>query len=167
MEIRLLKASDAESYWELRLEALKQNPEAFATSYEEALKRDNPIGQVVNNLNSKGNYTFGAFENNSLIGMVTLMEEKHQKLAHRANIFAMYVTPVKQGKGVGDALLKEVIRTSKSIEKCEKLNLTVVKTNEKAKKLYLNAGFQPFGLEERALKIDGIYYDEEYMTLLL
>lgn len=93
MKIRLLTATDAESYWELRLEALKQNPEAFATSYEEAIKREDPIEQAATNLNSEGSYTFGAFENDVLIGMVTLMKEKHQKLQHRANIVAMYVTP--------------------------------------------------------------------------
>lgn len=167
LEIRIIKASEAESYWELRLEALKQSPEAFATSYEEAVQRENPIEQVITNISTEGNYTFGAFENNNLIGMATLMEEKHQKLAHRANIFGMYVTPRKQGKGVGKAILQEVIKTAKSVDKFEKINLTVVKTNEKARSLYLNLGFQPFGLEERALKINDKYYDEEYMTLFL
>ncbi|WP_404451543.1 GNAT family N-acetyltransferase [Virgibacillus necropolis] len=167
MEVRLLTPSDAEKYWKLRLEALRQNPEAFATSYEEAIKRENPIEQVATNMDADGNYTFGAIENDELIGMVTLMEEKHLKLQHRANIFAMYVTPEKQGKGVGKSLLSEVINKAKAIDKFEKLNLTVVKTNAKAKGLYTKLGFQSFGLEEQALKIDGKYYDEEYMVLFL
>lgn len=167
MNIRLLTAANAENYWDLRLEALKQNPEAFATSYEEAIKRENPIEQVATNLNTEGSYTFGAFENDVLIGMVTLMKEKHQKLQHRANIVAMYVTPEKQGMGVGKALLKEVIETVKSIDGIEKLNLTVVKTNKKAKGLYAGLGFRQFGLEEKALKIGDSYYDEEYMVLFI
>lgn len=167
MEVRLLRSSDAEGYWKLRLEALKQNPEAFATSYEEAVKRENPIEQVAINMEAKGSYTFGAFENEDLIGMVTLMGEKHQKLSHRANIFAMYVTPVRQGIGVGKALLAEVIKKSKSLDEIEKLNLTVVSSNVKAKGLYTSLGFRSFGLEEEALKIDGKYYDEEYMVLFV
>lgn len=167
LKIKLLTAADAEIYWGLRLEALKQNPEAFATSYEEAIKRENPIRQAASNMNTEGSYTFGAFENDILIGMVTLMKEKHQKLQHRANIFAMYVTPEKQGMGVGKALLNEVISNAKSIDGIEKLNLTVVKTNEKAKGLYATLGFRSFGLEARALKIGDLYYDEEYMVLFI
>jgi hypothetical protein len=37
MEVRLLKPSDAEKYWALRLEALKQNPKAFATRSKETI----------------------------------------------------------------------------------------------------------------------------------
>lgn len=167
LEVRLLTSADAESYWNLRLEALKQNPEAFATSYEEAMQRENPIEQVASNMDADGSYTFGAFENNVLIGMVTLLEEKHQKLRHRGNIVAMYVTPKKQGMGIGKDLLSEVIRIANSIDEIEKLNLTAVKTNAKAKGLYTKLGFQLFGLEERSLKINGEYYDEEYMVLFL
>lgn len=39
MEIRLLQPTDGEKYWDLRLDALKQNPEAFATEYDEARQR--------------------------------------------------------------------------------------------------------------------------------
>jgi RimJ/RimL family protein N-acetyltransferase len=49
----------------------------------------------------------------------------------------------------------------------EILNLTVVTINERAKKLYTKLGFKAFGMEEKALKINGNYYDEEYMALLL
>lgn len=167
LNVRLLIASDAENYWNLRLGALKQNPEAFATSYEEAVKRDNPIEQAATNFSTEGSYTFGAFEHDTLNGMVTLMKEKHQKLSHRANIVGMYVKPEQQGMGVGKALLREVISTAKSIDGLEKLNLTVVKTNKKARRLYTALGFQSFGLEERALKIGDSYYDEEYMVLFI
>jgi ribosomal protein S18 acetylase RimI-like enzyme len=167
VEIRQLKPSDAESYWGLRLEALKQNPEAFASSYEEALQRQNPVEQVAKNLNTEGSYTFGAFEGKELIGVVTLVQEKASKLQHRANIFAMYVTPKKQGVGAGRALLTEAVHKAKNIEGIEKVNLSVVSTNEKAKKLYASLGFKVFGIEEKALKNQHVYYDEEHMVLFL
>ena len=71
MEIRILKKEDAPLYWELRLEALKGNPEAFASSYEEALEKKKPIGEYEESLESKGAYTFGAFINGRLVGVVT------------------------------------------------------------------------------------------------
>lgn len=165
MEIRQLTSSDAEQYWALRLEALKQNPEAFSSSYEEAITRENPIDQVIRNF--QDSYTFGAFENNKLIGMVTLLQEKSIKLRHRANIFAMYVTPLKQGTGVGKALLTEAINKAKTIDEIEKINLTVTASNVKAKNLYTSLGFKTFGFEEKALKIDGFFFDDELMVLPL
>jgi ribosomal protein S18 acetylase RimI-like enzyme len=66
----------------------------------------------------------------------------------------MYVTSNQRGLGVGETLLTEAINKAKRIKGIEKLNLSVVTTNEKAKKLYSKLGFRVFGLEENALKIN-------------
>jgi ribosomal protein S18 acetylase RimI-like enzyme len=167
LNIKRLHASDAEQYWNLRLEALKQNPEAFATSYEEAIQRKNPIERVAGNLEQEENYTFGAFDQEELVGMVTVLQEQNEKMQHRANIFAMYVTPKMRGEGVGKALLNEVVNQARTIEGIEKLNLSVVASNEKAKRLYSGMGFKVFGFEEKAMKVNDAFYDEEHMVLFL
>ncbi|WP_317935242.1 GNAT family N-acetyltransferase [Sporosarcina aquimarina] len=45
--------------------------------------------------------------------------------------------------------------------------ITVVTTNSTAKKLYTSLGFEKFGTEKRALKVDGDYFDEDLMVLFL
>ena len=49
----------------------------------------------------------------------------------------------------------------------EDLCLTVVASNAAARRLYSSVGFKEYGLERRALKIDGKYYDEVLMALPL
>lgn len=165
MEIRKLTGDDAEGYWELRLEALQQNPEAFASTYEDAISRVNPLTRVSNNLDSDGSSTLGAFINKELVGVMTISEEGAIKLRHRVNLFAVYVTPKARGKQVGMALLQAIVEHTKKRPHVEKINLTVVSTNETAIRLYEKAGFQKFGLETNAMKIDDTYVDEVYMSL--
>src|SRR5260370_41862955 len=39
MEVRKLTVADAEAFWNIRLRALRDNPESFGASYEEILER--------------------------------------------------------------------------------------------------------------------------------
>jgi RimJ/RimL family protein N-acetyltransferase len=163
MDIRILVPSDADMYHSIRLVALQNNSEAFATSYEEEMKR--PADKY--HFQSEDSFTLGAFENGELIGVVTLVKEKLKKLRHKGNIVAMYVSPEKQGFGVGKALLHEVIKKAKDIQDIEQLNLSVVSTNNRAKKLYSSLGFEIYGKEKRAIKVDHTYFDEDHMVLFL
>jgi len=165
MEIRKLTGHDATAYWKLRLEALQQNPEAFATTYEDAISRVNPIERVTSNLNAEGSSTLGAFFDKELVGTMTIAKEGAPKLRHRVNLFAVYVTPRVRGKQVGMALLQATIEHAKRWPHVEKINLTVVDTNEPAIRLYEKVGFQQFGFETNAMKIDDVYVDEVYMSL--
>ncbi|COR37397.1 Uncharacterised protein [Streptococcus pneumoniae] len=45
--------------------------------------------------------------------------------------------------------------------------LDVVVGNVGAKKLYESLGFQTYGVQERSLKHNGQYWDEEHMVLFL
>ncbi|WP_409251021.1 N-acetyltransferase family protein [Bacillus sp. SCS-153A] len=163
MIIRELTAEDAKEYWSLRLEALKNNGEAFATTYEESLARENPIEQVQNNLASSQSVTFGAFMDGSLAGNVTVMFNRHAKMKHKAAILAMYVTPSFRKHGIGRKLLLEAEKAARKAD-VEILQLTVVTANTSAVKLYESAGFVSFGIEKHAMKYEEEYVDEMWMS---
>ncbi len=96
-------------------------------------------------------WTFGAFHQGQLVGAVTLIQETLQKLKHRANVVAMYVTANGRGKGMGKALLTKVLSFAREKKDIEQIYLTVVTTNDPAKYLYMSVGFKSYAVEEKAL----------------
>ncbi len=84
-------------------------------------------------------------------------------MRHRANLFAMYVTPSIRKQQVGRQLVQEALRALEERPWIEQVHLSVVRTNEAAKALYRSLGFESYAIEPRALKIDGTYHDEELM----
>lgn len=112
-------------------------------------------------------FTFGAFEGEELIGIVTLVKETSKKLKHRASIFAMYVSHNKRGLGAGKKLMAAAIVNAKELKDVEQIHLTVMAENEPAKNLYASFGFETYGTEKHALKIADRYYDEEMRMLFV
>jgi len=165
MKIRRLNPLDAETYLAIRLKALQNNPEAFGSSYEE--EKDQPIEKYVLRFQSSDSITVGAFVDDQLVGVVTLFRESLAKLQHRVNIIAMYVAPSQRGLGIGKSLMVEAIQLANDWAGVEQVYLTVVTTNEPAKKLYTSFGFEVFGTEKTALKVKDTYYDEAHMVLFL
>ncbi len=167
MNIRILKETDALQYQELRLKALKINPEAFGSTYEREVNFTQKM--VEERIRpTEDNFVLGVFDDqNVLLGIVTYMRETSMKTAHKGNIFGMFVAPESRGNGLGKLLLQELVRKVKQTNGLEQINLTVVSENLPAKKLYSSIGFETYGVERNALKSNGVYYDEDLMVLFL
>ncbi|WP_328588699.1 MULTISPECIES: hypothetical protein [Bacillaceae] len=67
MEIKILEPKDAVIYREVRLAALKANPEAFSSSYEE--EKEYTLENFEKRLKYNHFFTFGAFVENKLQGL--------------------------------------------------------------------------------------------------
>jgi RimJ/RimL family protein N-acetyltransferase len=170
MHIRQLAAGDAAQYRDLRLRMLREYSEAFTSSYEEDSVK--PLEWVLERLMSgkraPNNFVLGAFtEDGSLVGSIGLSVETRSKQRHKGLLFGMYVAPEHMSRGVGRALLAACLERARSIPELEQINLTVTATNIRATRLYEAAGFRTFGVEERALKIDGAYHPEAHMVFYL
>ncbi|WP_340081340.1 GNAT family N-acetyltransferase [Terribacillus sp. FSL K6-0262] len=167
MKTRKLTAADAEAYWELRLLALQDHPDAFSTSYEDAIKQEDPIGRVKGNLESPDAETYGIFKEGKIAGNATLRYETPVKLRHRADLVGVYLAPEIRGKGYGKMLITKMFQAARGRDGIEKINLAVADTNPAARHVYEQAGFKPFGVEEKALKMGDTYISEIHMTLVL
>lgn len=160
-------------WFEMRIQSLKEVPDAFLASPETEL------GQGVEFFRervAKGgieNAIFAAFETNDpssrevIAGTVGIVREHHIKAAHKAFIWGMYVQPEFRGKGVGRDLVNAAVSFARETMNVDQILLSVVVTRTEAKELYAKMGFKKWGTEPRAVRIGGEYFDEEYMTLFL
>jgi ribosomal protein S18 acetylase RimI-like enzyme len=102
-----------------------------------------------------------------LAGVVGLAREPRAKNRHKATVFGMYVAPEFGRRGIGRALVRHVVAAAHRESGLEQLVLTVTQTNDTARGLYESEGFRSFGIEPRAIRVDGRYYDKNHMVLLL
>lgn len=167
IHIRPLEVSDAQHYRTVRLRALREEPAAFGSSYEEQV--DSPLSFFEDRIRpTERRITLGAFDGEALVGMVTFLRESGLKDQHKGAIIGMYVAPEARGRGVGRALLLAAIDRARAMPGLEQIQLGVVTRNTAARALYLSLGFVVYGTEPHALKLpDGDYLDEDMMVLWL
>lgn len=101
----------------------------------------------------------------ALVGMLGLDRDRRAKRRHRAKVWGMYVDPSARGRGVGQALVDEIVSRARRTPGIEQLYLTVMADNGSAQRLYERAGFAVYGRAPRAMILDGKGYDEHLLWL--
>ncbi len=176
--IRPLTNIDLPAYKALRDEALLRAPEAFTSDYESG--KDRPAGMYASRMGAtdSGHFALGAFaglpgslasspEQNpaQLLGSIALEREDRIKKRHIAHVVGMMVSSDAQGQGVATQLVAHCIGCALTRAHLEQLVLTVTASNAHAVRLYERAGFVPYGLLPRAIKIGDMYYEKLHMRL--
>jgi len=163
MTIRELTSADTVAYQALILCGLREHVELFRTSAQDVGEPAIPFA-----LSGPDAFTLGAWlADGQLVGVVSFERESRTKLRHKGLLNRMYVRADASGRGIGRRLIQEAVKRVREIEGLEQINLTVVASNTRAKRLYFSEGFMSFALEERSLKMGEAYFDEEQMALHL
>jgi RimJ/RimL family protein N-acetyltransferase len=160
--VRRLDADDAIAYRDIRLQALREHPDAFASSYESASRQpESYFGDVLGKL-----AFFGALgPDGTMLGVVAFSQCDGDKEKHRGWLVQMYVRPEMRGTGCALALIEALVEHAR--RHVIQLHLGVASHNEAALRLYRRAGFEGYGTDPRFLCVNGRYIDEHLMVRFL
>jgi RimJ/RimL family protein N-acetyltransferase/catechol 2,3-dioxygenase-like lactoylglutathione lyase family enzyme len=159
----VLQAADAEAFQALRLDALRDAPTEFSSSYEE--ERDRTLEQVAQRLApSAHGAVFAACADGGLVGMVGLARERQRKLTHKAFIWGVFVSPLVRRRGIGRRLMDAALAHAAAMPGVLQVNLSANAANAASVALYRAAGFLPFGLERGFMMVEGAPQDEIHMV---
>jgi len=163
--IRTLTEEDAETFRHVRLQALRDHPNAFGASYEDAAAM--PIDQLRARMAGSGtDFILGAFDDRGeLAGTAGFRRETSSKMRHKGIVWGMYVGPAYRRKGLARMLLTELLERAARQPGLERINLAVADTNTGALRLYESLGFTAYGKEIDAMRLDdGTYVNEDLMV---
>lgn len=162
--IRRLGPDDASAFRALRMTALTTEPSAFASSPEEetALSLDVLRERLSP---ARPNATFGALAVDELVGIAGFVVNEKMKQRHKGSLVGVFVQPAWQRRGVGTALVRAVIAHAATHVSILQAHVTM--SNAYARAMYRALGFRPFGVEPKALLVDGVFHDEELIMLEL
>ena len=159
--IRLLTPEDALRYRDIRLEGLRQAPEAFSSTFERESAM--PLSWFAERI-VKGN-VFGAFDGGELLGVAGYWPQEGTKVSHKAALWGTYVRERARHLSLGRRLIEAIAEHAKA--RVEQLQLGVATGNTAAYRLYIKTGFAEYGREMKALKQHGRYFDEVLMVRFL
>lgn len=137
----------------LRLEALKTDPSAFGSSFEEETKLSEDVWR------ERIRNVLFALSDGKPVGMLTYVFSARTKTKHIVNIYSVYVAPRQRGQGIGLLLMKKAFSEIRKNRRIIKVQLSVNAHLRPAIGLYKKMGFEEVGRARNELKIGKSYHD--------
>ena len=166
--IRPVAISDAPALRALRFEALSNHPSAIAADPAQvAAESDAQWGERITGYLTGDRVTvFVAETPAGLAGMAGVDRGHWPNTRHSTYIWGVYVRPDWRGTGAAGALLQACEDWAQALG-VTILKLGVAVTNIPAIRSYAKAGFTVYGVDPRALRLDGKYIDELLMAKVI
>jgi ribosomal protein S18 acetylase RimI-like enzyme len=157
--IRRLGPDDAAAYRAIRLESLRDAPDAYGSVHADWANA--PVQTFADR--TRSGFVVGAFDGDVLVGLAAMDREKGGNTRHRALVTAVYVRPEARGRGMTVAMM-DFVAAHAVAEGIMQLELHVLVTNAPAIRAYEAAGFDRAGLCPRSILSRGQFLDEMLMV---
>ncbi|MBM3503948.1 MAG: GNAT family N-acetyltransferase [Alphaproteobacteria bacterium] len=153
--IRQLGESDAKKLRTIWIEALKAEPEMYEAFCASIEKR--PLSHFKKRL-TKG-AVFGAFRKGKLVGFSALRPVLSPGARHKAEMWGLYLREPLRGKGLAMELIDAIEGFAR--EKFDVINVRVVDKNRRTRRFLDRVGYKLYGIERRAIRSGGRFFDVE------
>lgn len=168
-KVEAIGVERADELHRLRLQALRQDPDAFLSTYDE--EAGTGVDLTIERMRrGAGDPAYGVFVaelNATLVGMVGCARAPRTRQAHKAFIWGMWVAPEARRRGIARALMTAALQRLRAAGDIELVHLSVTNTQPEARALYADLGFTRWGTEIHAMKLGDRYLDEEHLVLEL
>lgn len=164
MTVRRLTPADAAAYRALMLRGYAESPHAFTATVRER----EPVLldwwiERVSDRPEADHLVIGALDGNALVGVAGLRFERRERTRHKSHLYGMYVAPEARGQGLGRQLVEAVVAQARETPGVCVVHLTVREPNAPARRLYEACGFETFGVEPMALRLDSAFVATVHM----
>jgi RimJ/RimL family protein N-acetyltransferase len=151
--IEKLDENHWQDYRDLRLEALKEEPLAFSSSYEEeqSIPENSWRERIKNNL--------FVMEDNQPVGLAGFFRNPHLKTNHVCEMYGVYLRKEYRGQGIGKRLVEAVMAEIQSLKGILIIEVGVNPTQKAAKHLYQKYGFETVAHFKNWMYVNGKFYD--------
>lgn len=158
LTIRQIGTDDVDAFRSVRLEALRAEPSAYASSY------DDWAGLSTEEWRKRmSEPVFVAFAGDEPVGLTGVIRQRSSRMAHRATLVMVYVRKSLRGTGLARDLLEAVVDHARGAG-IRQLELTVSAENPAAIRFYAREGFIETGCIPGALLHEGREIDEFVMV---
>ncbi|MCE8007116.1 GNAT family N-acetyltransferase [Aestuariivita sp.] len=161
-EVRTLTPADQPDWRRLRLDALERYPAAFLTTAGEQRARPSSVDRAA----LSGGTWRGLFLSHEMIGIGSLRPMQQQACAHRMELGAFYVVETHWGSDAAQLFI-DTIEAEARRRGATQLELSVAEDNPRAIRFYERNGFERFGVQPRAIILDGVPQDDFFYVKML
>jgi len=143
MIIRRLKLGEASLYRKVRLESLRESPEAFSSTYDSALQRSDDSWQEQADSSATGpdRATFLILDEGDPIGLAALYRKK--EVPTEGELLQVWISPKLRGSQSAAGLMDAIFAWAES-NGITTINAEVVSSNERALRFYRRYGFSDY-----------------------
>jgi RimJ/RimL family protein N-acetyltransferase len=153
--VRQLKDGDATTLRAVWLEALKAEPEFYGAQLGSAQKK--PLTYYKKRINRGA--AFGGFVKGKMVGFGAIRPMRLPGMHHKADMWGLYLREPLRGTGLAEDIIEAIEEYAR--QRFDVINVRVVDQNLRMRRFLDRTGYKLFGIERRALKSEGRYFDEE------